>query len=122
MNKKAFTLVELLAVIVIIGLISMITIPIVTELTSDAKQKTFDTNAKLMAKTAETYYIDNIGLLPTSIDGQAIVFLDALVSEYRDAFEPSIFIKLYNEDNLGGSISNVPVWLNETFSKLLKYK
>ena len=48
--------------------------------------------------------------------------LDELVTSYREAFEPQAFIKLYNEDNLQGSILNVPVWLNETFSKLTKYK
>jgi len=63
-----------------------------------------------------------MNLIEPNIPDQDKEFLDALVGEYRSTFEPSAFIKLYNEDNLGGSISNVPVWLNETFSKLLKYK
>ena len=63
-----------------------------------------------------------MNLIEPNIPDQDKEFLDALVREYRDIFEPSAFIKLYNEDNLGGSISNVPVWLNETFSKLTKYK
>lgn len=48
--------------------------------------------------------------------------LDELVDTYRNTFEPTTFMKLYNEDTLGGSISNVQVWLNETFSKLTQYK
>lgn len=47
--------------------------------------------------------------------------LDAMIDTFRDTFEPQAFIKLYNEDSLGGSILNVPVWLNETFSKLTQY-
>ena len=63
-----------------------------------------------------------MNLIQPNIPDQDKEFLNTLVSEYRETFEPSAFIKLYNEDNLGGSISNVPVWLNETFSKLIKYK
>ena len=48
--------------------------------------------------------------------------LDILVDQYNNRFEPTTFMKLYNEDNLGGSILNVPIWLNETFSKLTQYE
>lgn len=48
--------------------------------------------------------------------------LDELVNSYRETFEPQAFVKLYNEDNLQGSILNVSVWLNESFSKLTQYK
>lgn len=48
--------------------------------------------------------------------------LDVMVDQFRNNFDPNTFMKLYNEDNLQGSILNVPVWLNETFSKLTQYE
>lgn len=41
MNKKGLTLIELLATIVIIGVIALITMPIISNVVSDAKQKAF---------------------------------------------------------------------------------
>jgi DNA polymerase-1 len=37
-------------------------------------------------------------------------------------FEPKIFQKYYDDDNLGGSISNVNFWLHNHFLQLSKYK
>lgn len=45
MNKKAFTLIELLAVIILIGLISVITIPKITKSVSESKEKITGTSA-----------------------------------------------------------------------------
>ena len=63
-----------------------------------------------------------MNLIEPNIPDQDKEELDQLVNNYRETFETQAFMKLYNEDNLGGSISNVPVWLNETFSKLTQYK
>lgn len=61
-------------------------------------------------------------LIEPNIPDQDKEELNELVNSYRETFEPQTFVKLYNEDNLQGSILNVSVWLNETFSKLTQYK
>jgi len=63
-----------------------------------------------------------MNLVEPNIPDQDKEALDELVNSYRETFEPQAFVKLYNEDNLQGSILNVSVWLNETFSKLTQYK
>jgi DNA polymerase-1 len=63
-----------------------------------------------------------MNLIEPNIPDQDKEAINELVGNYRETFEPQAFIKLYNEDSLQGSISNVPLWLNETFSKLTKYK
>ena len=53
-NKvKGFTLVELLAVIVILAVILVIAVPQIMSTINDATKGTFESNAKLIAKTAE---------------------------------------------------------------------
>lgn len=53
MKQKAFTLVELLAVIIIIGLLSVLIIPKVTQTLKDAEKKSKLTSAQNLVKAAE---------------------------------------------------------------------
>ena len=54
--KKGFTLVELLAVIIIIGIIATITTPIVLNVISTAKAKSFEDSTTLLLKASQNYY------------------------------------------------------------------
>ena len=40
-NKKGFTLIELLSIIVILGVIALITVPVVSNIMKDMKKKAF---------------------------------------------------------------------------------
>ena len=56
MKKNAFTLVELLAVITILGILAAITIPIVTGVFQNASENAFEDNAMSLARAADNYY------------------------------------------------------------------
>jgi len=72
MNKKGFTLVELLAVIVVLGVILAIAIPSVTSTIAGAKADSYASSAKMMKEAAVTYASTNENVvLPT--DGNCIV-------------------------------------------------
>ena len=53
MNKKGFTLVELLAVIALVSILSIIAIPNVVSTINNSKKNTFLTDAKRMVSKAE---------------------------------------------------------------------
>ena len=57
--KKGFTLVELLAVIVILGLISVIVVPKVVNTLNNSEEKTDLASAKGLLKAAQYKYQDN---------------------------------------------------------------
>lgn len=59
MNKKAFTLVELLGVIVILGIIGMITTPIVQNAIDKNNVKTCEDQIKSFEKAAKNYISSN---------------------------------------------------------------
>ena len=61
-NKKAFTLVELLAVIVILAVILVIAVPQVLDAIKNAKEGSFKSTAILIASTAEKKYTEFLSL------------------------------------------------------------
>ena len=61
MNKKGITLVELLAVLVLISIIAVIVIPIITGLLKDSKNDADTINKANIKEAAESYLVDNIG-------------------------------------------------------------
>ena len=67
--KKGFTLVELLAVIVLVGAIAAISFPLVTNQLNNSKQKSYETQIKTIERAANNWGAQNVGLLP-DVDGQ----------------------------------------------------
>ena len=57
MNKKGFTLVELLAVIAILAILVIIALPNVLSMFNSAKQSAFETQVKEIARTAEKEWL-----------------------------------------------------------------
>ena len=58
-NKYGFTLVELLAVIAVLGLILIIAVPKITSTMDNSKKKTFELTAKSIARSVEQQYLEN---------------------------------------------------------------
>lgn len=72
MKRNGFTLVELLAVIVILAIISLIAVPIVINLINDSKQKSLERSIDLYASAVETaitsYQVNTSGEYPESFE------------------------------------------------------
>lgn len=64
MNRKGFTLVELLAVIIILSLLALITSTSITKLVSDSKDDLSDVQIQLIKSAAQTWGADNLSQLP----------------------------------------------------------
>lgn len=65
-NNKGFTLVELLAVVAILGILSGIAIGAYSRYINYSKRKGYDTLAKSASHAAEQYTMDNAGALEVS--------------------------------------------------------
>ena len=55
-GREAFTLIEMLIVIVILGILAMVIIPQISTSTDDAKLSTLQTNLSSMRNSVELYY------------------------------------------------------------------
>ena len=67
-KKKGFTLVELLAVIVILAIILIIAIPKISDVIKNSKEASLETTAKLIASQAEKKYTEN-----QVLDGSSVI-------------------------------------------------
>ncbi len=75
MNKKGFTLVELLATIVILTILSLITIPLILGIIDKAKQSAFEDSVKISSRQVEMYLFEN-GLSEIPSDGIKVKNMD----------------------------------------------
>jgi len=70
--KKAFSLMELMVVIVILGLLAMFILPNLTNKSDEAKQKLTCIQMKSIANTLKMYKLDN-GVYPTTQEGLSLL-------------------------------------------------
>ena len=60
MNDKAYTLIELLAVIIILGLILTLTTPKIIDLLNNSKENIYERQKELIIDAAQRWAVDNI--------------------------------------------------------------
>ena len=64
MNNKGYTLVELLAVFVVLGVTIMISVPIISSVINTSKEKSYNEQVKILEEAARTYMSRNSKELP----------------------------------------------------------
>ena len=109
MNKKGFTLVELLAVILILGLLLTIATPNLMKTFNNKKQILYDDTVKEIERFAGVYLVDNPDLY-TNISNQGYVniptdflcedkYLECPLNDPRDNSEINGYVKVTFENN-----------------------
>ncbi len=78
-KQKGFTLVELLAVIVVLAIILAIAIPSVLNIIKNTRYNSFKSDEELFVKAAKTYLTSNANLLPQTLNDTLKVYLSDLV-------------------------------------------
>ena len=71
MKKAGFTLVELMGVLIIIGVLSLIIIPVTTNLIKEQKEKQYNQQIAMIELASKNFGTDNLEVLP-SVDQEYI--------------------------------------------------
>ena len=80
-EKKGFTLVEVLSIIVLLGLVALLAFPSVDRYLKDARQKAYNTQINNIALSAENWGVDNKLLLPKGEGETMEITLGFLIDE-----------------------------------------
>ncbi len=86
MNKKGFTLVELLGVIILLGVIALITTNAVLPMITQSKTDVYNNSVKSIERAAQTYVVENDITLPT-VNGTSIDINITLLASYVQHME-----------------------------------
>ncbi|MEG0266852.1 MAG: type II secretion system protein, partial [Bacilli bacterium] len=65
MKKNAFTLIELISILTLLGLIAVITVPIMSNTINKSKDKSLKEQENIIEKAAKKYALDIPNLLPS---------------------------------------------------------
>ena len=117
MKRKGFTLTELLATIVVIAVISLITVPVVTNVIEKSQKGTFLRSAEGVRKISSNYYIQNsavfssIDELEFTCDNEKCYSSDALeiITNKDLGVEEAMgngYVKIYDNGNIEFLLSN----------------
>lgn len=66
LNKEGFTLVELLAVIVVLSIIAIVSATVIFKLINDSRKSIYNENVALIEKAAEKWSVENVDLVGTT--------------------------------------------------------
>lgn len=91
LKRKAFTLIEIMVVIIILGILASFVIPNITGKSGEAKQKLVCIQMKSLNESLKMFKIDN-GSYPTSEEGLKALMVNPNPEEYS-AYSPSGYIE-----------------------------
>ena len=81
--KKGFTLVELLAVIIILGLLTIIAIPSIIGILNNEKENISNSMKNIIINASSLYIEDNSGVYPKVNNNVYCIKLESLVNDNR---------------------------------------
>lgn len=70
MKQKGFTLIELIAVVVILALIALIVFPAINSVLKDSRDSAYETQIRMIEKAGKEYYLENYNELPDEVEDQ----------------------------------------------------
>ena len=80
-NSKGFTLVELIAVITVLAIVALITVPAVNNAVKKSQERALKAQEDAIIESAKKYALENIEILPKIDSGQKIIYVGDLVEE-----------------------------------------
>lgn len=120
-NKKGFTMVELLAVITIIGILSSVAVAGVTQYLNKAKKQDFAVLEKNMKTALDNYFIEHSGDVPAIGGSKQITAQTLMNAGYLDKFDDPD--KNGTNCNLASSYAKVTrAGASSDFNMTLNYK
>ena len=80
MKKNGFTLVETLAVIIVLSLFALITVPIIDKNLKESRNVTYDVQIDEVITAAKNWSVDHLNQLPSTVESPKNVLVSELIN------------------------------------------
>lgn len=111
LNKKGFTLVELIVVMAVIAIIAAISVPRFLGVQEQAKIDADISTASMIAKASELYIVSENIALPATTDTTSVT-LEKLCTGSKYMDEKTLF--QYHKNNAEGTLADVQISIDST--------
>lgn len=98
--KKGFTLIELIAVLVVITIIFSVSVPLVSQILIGYQERLYSSQVQNIIQAARNWGAENLNLLPNSVDSTNVYAYDLTVNYIDDEYS-KLTITLDDLANLG---------------------
>ena len=106
MKNRGFTLVELMAVITILAILSLIIVPIIDKNVKKGKDDVYKIQIENIKFAAMNYYTDNISLRPRNGESNSISLSALVENNYISDVDVKTFPKKYQNEEIQVFIFN----------------
>lgn len=104
MNRKGFTLIELIAVITILGIIAIITVPIMYNSIKNAKEKMYEEQKLRIVDVAKKYALENESVIRTDLEENYTQVITLTELKNNNYLEQKDIINPIDEEVMDGCI------------------
>lgn len=104
MNKKGFTMIELIAVITILGIIALITVPVVNNSLKNAREKMFEEQKTRIIDAAKKYALENESIIRTDLDKDYTQMITLNQLKNDNYLEKKDIINPINDEVMSGCV------------------
>lgn len=116
LDNKGFTLVELLAVLVILISVMTIAVPAISGSLEESKSKQLEKNKKLLANASDFYVTNNKNMIFEKLDRSTSCFIDLNILKNENYIDSSVLI-----DMDGNDLSEIAVIVFDSVSYTFTY-
>ncbi len=99
--KKGFTLIELMAVIIILGVVAIISVPLIDNIIKDSKNNAYDSQITMILDASKKMVVEQPSLLPNEEDSSCIPLDDILQKGYLSSKK---LVDPRNDEAMNGSV------------------
>lgn len=105
MKKDGFTLVELMAIIIVLGIIAMITVPVVNSTIKKSKQKAYEVQVSVIIEAAQKWGVKNVDKLPDENEMINVKLSELISGNYIENVKSGKLINPIDNTEMNGCVA-----------------